>query len=82
MFAGSFALTINNKTALDAIQAKLASFLDKKAKSVAGKINQDFVRAGLTQGFAGGTVANQLYEDGNIPSLFTIADPETDQRPA
>jgi hypothetical protein len=80
--AGSVALTLANKPALDGIQVKLAKYLNKKAKGIAGKINQVFIQTGFTAGFLSDTAANATYEDGAIVSLFLVVDPETDQRPA
>lgn len=79
---GSVGLTLGNKPALDPIQAKLSTFLGKKAKSVAGKVNTLFIQTGLSEGFTGSVDANTKYEDGAIPGLFLVTDPETDQRPA
>ena len=79
---GSVGLTLGNNPALGGIEAKLATYLGKKAKSVAGKVNTVFIQTGLSSGFGGTPVANAIYEDGAISSLFLVTDPETDQRPA
>jgi hypothetical protein len=74
----SVALTIHNDARLDGIEQKLVRSLTKGAKKVAGSKNKNIVKAALAAGFAGGAT----FEDGNIPTLTTIVDPETDMRNA
>ena len=76
--AGSLALTIANKTALDPIQTKLQKFLSKgkTQKKIAGSLNQPAITAGINEGFVADAAANAKYETG------TINDPETDTKPA
>jgi hypothetical protein len=76
--AASVALTIHNDIRFDAIEVKLAKALGKAAKTVAGAPNKSIVQAALAAGFAG--TNNTTAEDGNIPTLTTIIDPETDSR--
>jgi hypothetical protein len=67
---------------------KIQAFLLKKSKSIAGKNNQPAIQAGLNEGFDGPllptdpTSPTLRYEDGTIPTLTTVRDPETDQRNA
>jgi|SRR5688572_5187644 len=81
--AGSVALTIHNDPGLDLVEEKIQKKLSKAkiAKKIAGKVNVTDFLAGLSEGFDS-PVANTKYEDGNIDALSTIADPETDIRPA
>ena len=76
--AGSVALTIHNDARFDAKETKLAKLLAKASASVAGNKNKNIVKAAFAAGFGG----NLTFEDGNIPDLTVIADPETDTRNA
>lgn len=76
----SVALTIHADPAYDSIEAKLAKALGKAAKSVAGKANKTTVSSALAVGFATDPTTTTSLEDGNIRTLFTITDPETDFR--
>ena len=86
--AGSVALTLHNSTLVsDAQEEALQAYLTnaKVLKALVGKKNfaaQAAARAGFNEGFydVSGIDPNTKYEDGGIPSLGTIADPETDQR--
>lgn len=80
--AGSVALTIHNDFGIkDAKEAKLKKYLQGKTSAIAGSGNAKEVREGLKAGFRDNPNPNLQYEDGNIDSLSTVSDPETDQRP-
>jgi hypothetical protein len=74
------ALTIHADPAYDSIEAKLAKALNKSAKKIAGKANATTVSSALAAGFAADPLTTTTIEDGNIRTLFTITDPETDFR--
>jgi hypothetical protein len=74
------ALTIHADPAYDSIEAKLAKALGKSAKKIAGKANATTVSSALAAGFAADPLTTTTIEDGNIRTLFTITDPETDFR--
>jgi len=80
--AGSIALTIGNNPKFAANEEKIQKFLLKKAKSIAGSLNVAAAQQGLNTGFDDSVNGNILYEDGGIATLYTVTDPETDQRPA
>jgi hypothetical protein len=86
--AGSIALTISNNPTVYTQAAKLQKFLDAKAKAIAGLAQRSRYRQGNAEGFGTQTDPqdprdrNLKYEDGNIPELGTVKDPETDQRNA
>jgi hypothetical protein len=74
------ALTIHADPAYDSIEAKLAQVLAKQSKKIAGKANAATVSSALAAGFAADPLTTTTIEDGNIRTLFTITDPETDFR--
>lgn len=81
--AGSVALTIHNDPGItDDIEEKIQKKLVKSSKKIAGKTNRTAIQTGFAEGFDGGLPSESKYEDGNIDSLRTVEDPETDNRPA
>lgn len=88
--AGSLALTIANNPLYVKKLAKLQKFLNAKAGSIAGEAQTASYQQGNNDGFNKTVLppdpANPSlvrgYEDGNIMTLATIKDPETDQRNA
>jgi hypothetical protein len=80
---GSVALTLQNDARItDAEQAKLQKSLIKAAASIAGKKNKNVVKGALLAGFTAPAIPTPPFEDGNIATLTTITDPETDFRNA
>lgn len=82
--AGSIALTIFNGPGDPT--GKLLKTLNKKAKKIAGKTNKAFFVQGLAEGFSATPPMQPgtgliIYEDGNMPLLAQVNDPETDFRP-
>ena len=84
--ARSVMLTIANNPAIsDKLQTKIFKFLNKSAKSIAGKPNKAGIKQGLAEGNSQSTdpVVVAKSEDANqYPTIHQVNDPETDFRQA
>lgn len=82
--AGSVARTIKNSALSSTLKDKIEAELGLKAKTIAGKANEQVIQAALTAGFAD----DARYEDGatyntdqrDDPAHLFVVDPETDHR--
>jgi hypothetical protein len=79
----SVAVTIANNPAIDdKTQGKIFKYLNKAAKSIAGKPNKANIKLGLNLGFNSTSANEARAEDANqYATIHQINDPETDFRP-
>jgi hypothetical protein len=82
--ARSVAVTIANNPAIDdKNQGKIFKFLNKAAKSIAGKPNKANIKTALNEGFNATSANEGRAEDANrYVDIHQVNDPETDFRPA